>query len=121
MNQTFFQLLPRLRRVAILGLLFSSFARVSASEPAIVSIARSDPGLEFSWIATRTNANGAIERPYFEIQQSSDLRHWQPTGERLRATASNPGVTLNMSRVPVGLNEFYRVWSIPQPAAAKLG
>src|SRR4051812_39289419 len=119
MNQTSIQ--PRLRRVAVLGLLFFSFARGSASEFPAVSIARSDPGLEFSWPATRTNANGAIERPYFEVQQSSDLQRWQPTGQRLRAPVPNPSATLNMSRVPAGLNEFYRVLSIPEPAAAKLG
>jgi hypothetical protein len=93
----------------------------SAEEPAKLSVVRSDAGVELSWPATVQAQDGSIIRPYFELQQSADLLHWQPIGERLRATAPTPGLSLS---APLDLGEpraFYRLLSVAPQASAGLG
>ena len=92
----------------------------SAEESAKLSVVRSDTGVELSWPATVQGQDGSIVRPYFEVQRSTDLLHWQPIGERLRASAPTLGLSLS---APLDLGEpraFYRLLSVA-PASAGLG
>src|SRR5262249_54080489 len=96
------------------ALIGSAILATAAEEP-LLSFRHSNGSLELSWPATMTATNGSTMRPYFELQRSTDLRQWQPVGERVRAALGTPGQSLSMSVVtgePLGL---YRLLSIPPP------
>src|SRR5712692_1746436 len=93
----------------------------SASEPPKLSVVRSGTGLALSWPATVQRPDGSIIRPYFELQRSTDLQHWQPIGERQRAAAAAPDQSLS---APLALGEpraFYRLLSVDPLAGTGLG
>src|SRR5262245_21502665 len=78
-------------------------------------------GVELSWAATVRKPDGSIIRPYFELQRSTDLQHWQPVGERLRAADQTPEQLL---AAPVALGEplaFYQLLSVDPVVGAGLG
>src|SRR5215468_8389889 len=93
----------------------------SAEESAKLSVFRSDTGVELSWPATVQNQDGSIIRPYFELQRTTDLLHWQPIGERLRVTASTPGLSLSARLGSDEPRVFYRLLSVTPLTSAGLG
>ena len=107
--------------VWVLGLLLCFSLGSSASDSLTLDIRRSNDGLDLSWPAVRPNANGTLDRPYFELQRSADLQHWQPIGQRMRANSSAPGAILNLALTPNQPIDFYRVLAISPPAVSKLG
>src|SRR5215471_19000791 len=84
----------------------------SAGDLPKLSVMRSATGVELSWSATVQAADGSIVRPYFEVQWSTDLQHWQPVGERQRAALSAPGQTLSASLAFGEPRGFYRLLSV---------
>jgi hypothetical protein len=107
--------------VVCVSLVWSAAFFSSAEEPAKLTLVRSDTGVELSWPATLQGQDGSIIRPYFELQRSTDLLHWQPIGERLRAAAPPLGQSLS---APLDLGEpraFYRLLSVAPLASAGLG
>jgi hypothetical protein len=86
-----------------------------------LSVVRSGTAIELSWPSTVQKPDGSIIRPYFEIQRSSDLLHWQPIGERLRAATPTLGLSLF---APLDFGEpcaFYRLLSAAPQTSAGLG
>src|SRR5688500_9222446 len=76
-----------------------------------LSISRKDSTVELSWPAAFRTADGAITRPFFELDRSADLQKWTPFGERLRDAKATEDTTLKHS---IGLNAapgFYRLKS----------
>src|SRR5262245_54196467 len=93
----------------------------SAGDDVKLTAVRSGTGLEFSWPASVQAADGLIIRPYFEVQRSTDLLHWQPMGERLRAPTATLGQSLTAT---ISIDEpraFYRLLSVDPLAPAGLG
>jgi hypothetical protein len=60
-------------------------SETSSSSPALKrNIVPNLPNFEISWPARLVNKNGSTFLLAFELQRSSDLKSWQPIGERLR-------------------------------------
>jgi hypothetical protein len=93
----------------------------SAEESAKLSVVRSATGVELSWSATVQAPDGLIIRPYFELQRSTDLLHWQPIGERLRAATPTPGQSLSALLTLGEPRAFYRLLSVAPQTSAGLG
>jgi len=53
-----------------------------------------------SWLAEVQKPDGSNERPYFEVQQSRDLRYWQPIGQRMRAASAAAREPLHVTLLP---------------------
>jgi hypothetical protein len=64
--------------------------------------------LELSWPAT-VQAAGQTAQPFFELQRSTDLKSWQPLGERLRATSVAAGEPLQVTLPADQSRAFYRL------------
>jgi hypothetical protein len=73
----------------------------------VLSVHRSAGGYEFTWPSSLKDSSGNIIRPYFELQQSSDLQNWRAVGERLRANA--PDELLSHSVASDNPHAFYRL------------
>lgn len=85
-----------------------------------IALSRSPNAVELSWPATSAQADGSLVRPYFEVQYSADLRHWQPWGERLRASLTDPQATLTLTLPVEGTGGFYRLLAVSPSGVAKL-
>src|SRR5258708_7001553 len=103
------------------ALAFGAFAATAAEEPLRLSPSRAAAGLNLTWPATVQKADGSMVRPYFELQRSTDLQHWQPIGERQRAVAATPGQLLGATLGADGLRAFYRLLSIEPSSTTGLG
>jgi hypothetical protein len=93
----------------------------SANEPTRLSWRPSQTGLEVSWPGVIKANDGSTVRPYFELQQSFDLRLWKPVGERQHARADTLASTLGLSLSLGQPNAFYRLLSVEAPETASLG
>src|SRR5437879_903056 len=69
----------------------------------------SNSNLQLSWPATTAQPDGSVGRPLFELQRSTDLRHWQPFGERLRAPVNAADHTLSVTPPASGPLGFFRL------------
>jgi hypothetical protein len=108
-------------RTCYATLVFAVVCVSPAAEPPKLILAPSATGVELSWPAAVPLPDGSIVRPYYEIQRSTDLQHWQPIGERLRAATPTLDQSLSAS---IGLTEpraFYRLLSVEPLAGAGLG
>ena len=79
------------------------------------------PNLAIHWPSQSVGNGGTAVFPWFEVQRSTDLNHWQPVGERQRGSAALPDLSLSLA---LGTNEpcaFYRLLVVEQPAVANLG
>ena len=65
--------------------------------------------LELSWPGAVRGADGQPALPFFELQRSSDLRSWQPWGERLRARPAAAGEPLQVTLPTDQTAAFYRL------------
>src|SRR5262245_2351767 len=74
----------------VLAALLTLSLRAGAGEQQTLSLHRSRTALELSWHGVTLSADGSVQRPYFELQRSVDLQHWQPIGQRLQAAATEP-------------------------------
>ena len=102
--------------LSVLLVLLITFA-ARADEPPPLSLRLDGLGLELSWPATQAQSDGSVLRPYFELQRSADLTHWEPFGERLRVATIAPGTELSVTAPfddPAG---FFRLLTV-EPAAA---
>lgn len=107
---------------ALAGLLVVSNTRAAEpAEPPPLIIRRSGNSLELSWPATFQRIDNTLARPYFELQQSTDLQHWEPIGERQRASSARPGEWLRMTVGADRGQAFYRILSVEPRAITKLG
>ncbi len=79
------------------------------------------PNLEIHWPSQSVGSGGTAVFPWFEVQSSTDLNHWQPVGERQRGSAALPGLSLSLALGTDQPLAFYRVLVVQQPAAASLG
>src|SRR5689334_2558717 len=86
-----------------------------------LSVSRTNAALNLSWPGTLKATDGSIVRPYFELQRSGDLQHWQPIGERQHAAATEPAPSLGTTLTLDSPDTFYRLLSVEPPAVAKLG
>ena len=68
-----------------------------ADELPKLSVSRTNAALTLSWPGLLKTADGSTVRPYFELQHSSDLRLWQPVGERQRVAATAPTPSLGLT------------------------
>jgi hypothetical protein len=96
--------------------------RCGLAQPAPrLDLDRRSSGLEISWPGSLTKPDGSVERPFFELQRSTDLRAWQPFGERLRASITAPGQTLSVTPSDAEAAGFFRLLQIEARPAAGLG
>src|SRR5258708_6174258 len=86
-----------------------------------LSVSRTNAALKLSWPGTLKAADGSIVRPYFELQRSGDLQHWQPIGERQRAAMPALDQSLGAALALDTSRAFYRLLSIQPSNVAKLG
>src|SRR5262249_34892157 len=102
-------------------LFFDQLLVSPAAEAPKLSVVPSGTGAALSWPATVRSPDGSIARPYFELQQSTDLLHWQPIGERQRIAVAAPDQTLSAQ---IGSGQplaFYRLLSVEPSAVSMLG
>lgn len=85
-----------------------------------VAVKRSGPALGLSWPATQPQPDGTVRRPYFELQRSGDLTHWEPLGERQRAATEAPGVSLSTSADADAPAGFFRLLTLESSPVARL-
>jgi hypothetical protein len=87
-----------------------------------LSISRESPLFQLSWPSAVAGPDGAMARPWFELQYSLDLHGWQPVGQRMRASTAAEGQVLcipGVSDEPMG---FFRLLQVaPSSAASALG
>jgi hypothetical protein len=86
-----------------------------------LSTSRSQARLELSWPATVQKADGSVGRPYFELQRSTDLEHWQPIGERQRAAAATGSPFLTATLALDEPRAFYRLLAVEPGIVSRLG
>lgn len=98
--------------------LISSLAALPQSPPQL-RVERGVKGLELSWPAGKPDATGSGVA-LFELQQSTDLQHWSPLGERQRAPANVPTATLNAVALPSETNQYFRLLSLDPAVGARL-
>jgi hypothetical protein len=63
--------------------------------------------IELRWPAAVQDANGAMQRPLYELQQSMDLVHWQSTGQAYRGKAGETELSVAMPRTVTPV--YYRL------------
>lgn len=96
--------------------------RCASAQPAPrLILDRRSSSLELSWPGSLPKADGSVERPFFELQRSTDLRAWQPFGERLRASVTAPGQTLSVTPSDAEAAGFFRLLQIEDRPATGLG
>ncbi|MCI0534567.1 MAG: DUF3160 domain-containing protein [Verrucomicrobiales bacterium] len=93
---------------------------VHAAEPARLTLHSGRDGLELAWPAVRRLADGTVERPWFELQRSADLRRWETSGERKRASSSALEEVLTEHVASSAATTFYRLLTVSTPRASKL-
>ena len=86
-----------------------------------LTLARDGPNLKIGWPSQSVGNGGTAVFPWFEVQRSTDLNHWQPVGERQRGSAALPGLSLSLALGSDQPGAFYRLLEIQQPAVANLG
>jgi len=92
-----------------------------AAAPLALTVRPVPQGVELSWPAVHPHADGGVARPWFELQRSTDLRTWEPLGERVRAGSTAPDEFLTQRvSAPAGL-AFYRLLVVSPPQVSKLG
>lgn len=106
-----------IKRLALLvtaACLQASPALLSA-QGAELSLRAKPTGLELSWTAVRQRNDGAIERPWFELGQSIDLKSRRPVGGPwLRHRVVQPA--------PQGVPGLLgQTMNFPQPASWQMG
>src|SRR5689334_11884702 len=106
---------PRGMKLLAMALLVPGPWRLAADDALVLTGVRNAGGLNLSWLGTSTNTNYSVVRPYFEVQRSSDLRLWQPIGERLHTTGLAADPSLGVTLVFDQPNLFYRLMAV-QPA-----
>jgi hypothetical protein len=79
------------------------------------------PNLEIHWPSQSVGNGGTAVFPWFEVQRSTDLNHWQPVGERQRGSAALPDLSLSLALGTDQPRAFYRLVVVQQPALANLG
>ncbi|MGE4181411.1 MAG: DUF3160 domain-containing protein, partial [Limisphaerales bacterium] len=78
----------------------------SAAEGPRITLTLGQSQVHLEWPGSLTLPDGSTTQPWFEVQQSRDLDHWEPLGQRLRAAAGE-AVRFDLpADVPLG---FYRV------------
>src|SRR5689334_15391404 len=92
-----------------------------SEEATRLSISRSQARLELSWPATVQRPDGSVGRPYFELQQSIDLEHWQPIGERQRGAAAAGSPLLSATLALDEPRAFCRLLAVEPSVASRLG
>ena len=99
----------------LLGL---SYAQVCPAQgPVDLKLAPAGSQFELRWPAQWISPAGIGKFPFYEVQQSEDLRHWQPIGQKLHGDSAGELRAL----VPaLGPNAFYRVVG-NVPGAARAG
>jgi hypothetical protein len=103
--------------VGILGLLETASLSAQPTGPS-VHLDRQTVGLQLDWQGAVALADGTVERPWFEVQFSTDLRTWTPVAERVRA--SDVG-SLRQSLSADQPRGFYRILSVRPLAMSGLG
>ena len=86
-----------------------------------LTLARDGPNLKIGWPSQSGGNGGTAVFPWFEVQRSTDLNHWQPVGERQRGSAALPDLSLSLGLATDQQCAFYRLLEIQQPAVANLG
>src|SRR5262245_24784548 len=89
--------------------------KLPAQEPPLLSAKRSNGQLELSWPATIQKSDGSVVRPYFELQRTLDLKHWEPIGERQLALTTTTGQIHSATHPLDDSRAFYRLLSL-EPA-----
>ena len=79
------------------------------------------PNLEIHWPSQSVGNGGTAVFPWFEVQRSTDLNHWQPVGERQRGSAALPDLSLSLALGTDQPGAFYRLLEVQQPAVANTG
>ncbi|MBL9135905.1 MAG: DUF3160 domain-containing protein [Verrucomicrobiales bacterium] len=103
--------------LGILGVLETSSLGAQATGPS-VRLDRQTVGLQLDWQGALAQPDGTVERPWFEVQFSTDLRTWTPVAERVRASEVEVlRQTVSTDR-PHG---FYRILSVRPLARSGLG
>lgn len=70
-------------------------------------------GLELRWQGAHAGPEGEVVRPYFELQRSTDLNHWEPIGLRTRLDVSASAGTDLSAFVPAGESHaFFRLLAV---------
>src|SRR5436190_18296566 len=75
-----------------------------------LSIQPAGPGIQISWPSGVVQADGGTRFPYFEVQQSSDLKKWYPIGERVHGNADLQELELNAPGEQA--YQFYRLLAV---------
>lgn len=91
-----------------------------ADEGIPLSITRMPSGVQLSWPGTVQGADGSTIRPWFELQQSEDLKFWRPVGQRQRVKADTTQM-LSASVECYQPRVFYRLLSVPSGTHGSLG
>jgi hypothetical protein len=86
-----------------------------------LTLSRDGPNLQIHWPSQSVGNGGTAVFPWFEVQRSTDLKQWQPLGERQRGSAALPDLSLSLALGTDQPRAFYRLLVVPQPAAANLG
>lgn len=85
---------------------------------AALHLNRQDVGLDLEWKGATAGPDGSLDRPWFEVQFSTDLRTWTPVAERIRAAnVESLHQSLSADR-PQG---FYRILAVRPLAKSGLG
>src|SRR5712692_4379594 len=86
-----------------------------------LTLLRDGPELEIHWPSQSVGNDGTAVFPWFEVQRSTDLNHWQPLGERQRGSAALPDLSFSLALGTDQPLAFYRLLVVEQPALAQLG
>jgi len=99
-----------------------SLAQSASYDPNIkLTLFRDGPELKIHWPSQSAGNGGTAVFPWFEVQRSTDLSHWQPLGERQRGSAALPDLSLGLGLGTDQPCAFYRLLVVGQPATAPLG
>src|SRR5438105_4960309 len=90
-----------------------------AGERSRLTIGESNSNLQLSWPAITAKPDGSLDRPFFEVQRSTDLRNWHPFAERMRAPVNTADQTLSVTPPGSGPLGFFRLLRAELPAVAK--
>ena len=67
------------------GILLVFSLMASTAQEALRAQRDASGRLQLSWPGRSLSPDGSARRPYFEVDRSEDLHHWEPFGERMRA------------------------------------
>ena len=83
------------------------FEALAAEDTLRLTLQRNGERIELRWPAAVSDANRVVQRPLYELQQSTDLVHWQSTGQAYRGKAGETELSAAMPRTATPV--YYRL------------